>query len=627
MSFIKWSSKTVLTMLILTILTLFAVLVIKESYNTGLYAESKNTTIQAIAILDLNAENENLKSSIITLKGDNATLRIITQTQQEEISNLKSTVMNLNSSLTSLKNEKEATVEVVANLQNDITYLNNYVAELEDELNALKSSIVVIYLPKELSNATNISVIRLNEGTLLISGYNSKVGLWEYSLTNKNLKKVADIGGSYTEIKKLTDNKCLIYSNICGEIVSYDKSLCEYKVAFISNNAVSSIKHIDFEKKICLIYSDNYFYNYDYENDVLTKYANSNKITDLLYVKGKYVYFAGINNATSYHITKVNIEDQTSEMFAGGAFYKYFKLSDTQILSKGLSSIISDRTGLWLFDFESDTMTRIIKDGYIFTGFKVIGNYLYCCNHMKIHRINLNDWTVSSLDLNISVSLSDYEKEYIIETNNGMIITNYTSFDAYAGLYYVSYDLTDSYQLTTVGYSYMFLKYNNYYFISSEISKVGGLYCYNLNTDKFVKLFDTGFYYNCYKDLGEDLLVYSSLKYSTNTQNLKMVLINKETLETSLVNLGSYYSNINIIHETSENLIIQTYGGIFKLSKNDFSVNTIALMNNLYEIGRLNNGNILFMCDQYVGITYLLDINTYTFNTYSAEIEVSPLEE
>ena len=306
-SFFREFGKVILSLGVIGLLCLGVYSIVTESYKVGKDVQSKKTVVQTIAILDLQAENSNLKTQIIELDGNNYTLKILTQTQQEEIDTLKGTITSLNSSLTSLRNEKEATDEVVSNLQSDIAYLNEYVAELEAQLGGSKN-ILVVYLPEEMNSMKKIYSARLSDDIVLLSSnqyIDSKIaGFWAYSISNKTFTRVINQGCDYSEVIHLSDKISLIRSTYFGCLLSYNHETQVYTTLIDYRQQYIYVKHIDTERQVCVIESNSYVYIYKFNTEEMIMINDYNSLAGLdkvLYEKS----FTLLSNDFSY-LTKIS---------------------------------------------------------------------------------------------------------------------------------------------------------------------------------------------------------------------------------------------------------------------------------------------------------------------------------
>lgn len=329
MRFLKFTGKTVLTALMVSVLALFFGILIHESYSTGKAVESRNKITQTIAILDLTAENEDLKTTIITLNGDNATLRILTQTQQEEIDNLKSTVTSLNSSLTSLRNEKEATDEVVNNLQNDIEYLNNYVSELESELSQFKKDFLIIYLPQDFIVSYELYYHKINDNELFVSSDNSDKcpGLWKYNINTLSLTKVLDVNCIFNSFYDFYDYTYLVPG---GRNCHYVYKKLTFEFIFVGESYSSKFYY---NEKMAIA-SGKFYFDIETETGIGTGFDPN---SDFVYSYDKYLVFS--NDSSKYYgILNVDTMEWVYDSYSLKEQYSKFVYFENHVFSVMSSS-------------------------------------------------------------------------------------------------------------------------------------------------------------------------------------------------------------------------------------------------------------------------------------------------
>jgi len=601
--------------IMITFMTL-AFIVSIESYNIGQDVESKKTKVQTIAILDLKSENNDLKTQIITLDGNNYTLRILTQTQQEEIDNLKTTITSLNGSLTSLRNEKEATDEVVSQLQADVDYLNNYVAELEEQLSS--SDLLVVYLPDEMSSLKQISTLKLNNDLVLLSGTNSTNGLWAYSISNNTFEKVTNIGGTYTKLEVLSEDVSLIYSSYFGTFISYNNKTLNFTVLDSEGKEFCWLCHVDTSRNICILNIDsNKIYEFNYVTEEFTKYEQNIPIRNLLYVNENYAYFSG--HVYTDCISKLNLDERTIETFSGGYFCNFYKATENLIFARGNSGINASNYGLYVFDCTTDTITRLTTINPIYGDFIVMNNELYCCSKGYVHKINLETLEITSLECSfVTVSSSYFVMNTYYPLENGFLISSENTSSSNYGLYYIPYDLSSKSTILDKGFKFRFFEVDNTLYITSGASSLKGIYTLNTTNMTSTQVYDQGCAFNVAYDLGNSILFGSTEK--TIDSNIYAIHYNKTTNEFTRL---CQYHIVNKIYEDDNYYVYLFYNGIYKFSKIDGSFSLITNIARLYEIGNLENGSVLLKCDNgaYNGVTFILDITTYEFKSYSVEIE------
>lgn len=618
-SFFREFGKVILSLGVIGLLCLGVYSIVTESYKVGKDVQSKKTVVQTIAILDLQAENSNLKTQIIELDGNNYTLKILTQTQQEEIDNLKGTITSLNSSLTSLRNEKEATDEVVSNLQNDIAYLNEYVAELEAQLGGSKN-ILVMSLPEDFVCLRSLPYYVSDDYLFFSSDKSSCPGLWKYNLKTHEIVKVYDLLFNYNSFAE-KDNYIFIFSvSVDAKCLVYDKSTDYYVVSksisrtskyYMNDNIffLNACEYFDFKTNsfVELSGSSNYLFSYAYGNYCVFTYNSyfcyldlntltvSSKIGSFVGIIDSYVIYHSSSSSNPGHFA-FDLNTGTEIVFcndylgnvtyycgyANGNLYPLTNFMVGKFISEKYLYIYSSTNSfLYVIDIETNVLEELYVSTNFYNGtlvddnlFFFSGNYEFCIVTGKTIE------TILTCERVFSYS--------IFSTSTGVVF-NFSNTSMY-GLYY--YDYIDK----TVTLHKQFIKYDIYNNTESSVT-ISAYY------DKITRI-NESFY-----------LIYDSTGRSGS------IFINNDLSVMKYYSAYVSFSGFYVIYETEKYIVTHTCYVIDKDTATVVRSDLFSTSSDRFILySKLEDNNVLLKPDS-GNVLYLFDSTTGEISFYGAEIE------
>lgn len=591
--FFKEIRNIIISLCVIGLLVIGGYCICREAYKIGTKSVQGQINKQTIAILSLTNDNSDLNTQILTITGENNTLRILTQTQANELNNLQSVIASLNQSLTTLQNEKQATDIVVNNLNQDISYLNNYVAELEAELSSFTTQeYLVVLLPEELVTYKEFYTFRLGEYFFMCPKFTNTNNLndshlYAYNITTESFSLIeSNIGNVFYDYLPTETNVVLFTSFYTCWLNTDDLILNKYS-NYISNNLVVPLLRSKMIEDDLYFYYYTWLYKYNFELDIVEKISFSNIILS-------YVSFVNYDSLGSSYINT--------------------GLIDTGIL---LNCFESGVYSLRFFNFATQELDYICP-GQAYS-LSLHNNVLYFgVSSSCIYKYDFSTKTLTLISDNC-----DLIKIYIMpvyDENDSVLVYSYNSKVLY--LYSANTEPTlilDSFKASRIcilndGVLFYFPSKFYFYEYSSLTLKVLSNY---IKKDSSVENFN-GFISIEKIDTGYLLLDLSYFYYVDNSFNVAY-------------SIGSSFSSY-LLYENYVIIVSKTnYVYVFNIDDYTYtSVSSKMLLGYTIELlEQLENGDIIFgayKLENGIRINYeykyLLDISELTFNPYSIDILV-----
>ena len=554
----------------------------RENFKIGQASRNKLISQQTLAIVDLNASNEDLLNQVVVLSGENSELKIIVQTHKDEITNLKSTVKSLNATITTLQDEKTATDEVVKNLTSNVEYLNSYIEELENKLETYEKTRVVISLPDNFKDVKELVTYKLNEDEIFVcskTDVKEAYGIYKYTVSTKNFEKVYDLS-SYVK---------LIY-NYCDRIIFY---VYNYGCYYFSNNDFEKL-NVNIEDRPTI---NGYLYELDDTHDIL--------------IGHNYVYYVDKVNFTLKAFNKSidysSFESYNSKYVCVYSSYRGCCMFDIENLScvysnsvAGLSKCyeFSDKYGavhdnkhLYVFDMERgevdieevsnlSSVVTFVDNYIIFRDFNTYQLYIYNGNTKELN-------TVSNCPTS----------SYVVHKNDEYLFLTYSRN---TNIYTINFE-TNSLEVfnDTYGGDVKILFTNDSFIVSGNKK----LAYYDKSNQTFVEktqyvaygkdtLTNINYKYEDYLSLGDGY----SILYSSSSSSVPLLIKNDLTVVEAICtgSISTSSVGVNILYDFEDVIVFNVYNYIFIYNKQSHKVCSASEYNIKVEYVEDQNGYHIF---------------------------------
>ena len=471
-----------------------------DSYTAGKNSVQPTVVEQTLAIVNLNNENAELKNSILTIEGDNYALRILAQTQEEELDNLKSTVDSLNQSIANLESDNANLDEVIPKLNTDVTYLNTYIGKLENTISTIVDKYVVMVLPKEFANSSVIN-------TYL---YNDKVYFYASEVDNIYIYDLST--GTYsTAIKE--------------DEVEYEMETVSGGVSFstVYNNKLF----------FCCVYGDD-VYAIDVNTNqlsVISTLGSSSSLSIYIFDDINTIMFQGDGSNTIFYndVTKESL--LVRDVFPVSSTYgTLYRIVNNKVYFAYASKLVC--VNLDTFTYTSTTFTGSCS----YYGFDATEDYvLICVENNKIYELKVFD--SSTLELLSTFNSSSY---WVQKRYNGYLLTNdcwYIFNSAYIGcldfstLTYTEISIDFTITVTCLNFKVFD---NHILFWHTENSKTKGIYKLDVATKTVTLIDGTDNFYSlswCFETENKWFVRYSSSLYVYDKTSITFSLFTSDFSE------------------------------------------------------------------------------------------------
>ncbi len=450
-----------------------------DSYTAGKNSVQPQFVEQTLAIMNLNSQNSELKNQVVLMQGENYALRILTQTQEEELDSLKSTVSSLNQSIVELESDNANLDEIILKLNSDVTYLNSYVNKLENTITSLKNSYVVLILPQEFSKAPMINSYYYIDKVYLQA--NSVDDMYVCNLTDNSwttCNKTPEVSygfasGSYVfDFIKVWKDLLLFNRRAGPGLFGVDINTNDILTIYYGSMKSSSIILEDCGDYI-VFGVNKYTVLYDYFTQATLKLTDDFDIYSRTIVSNNSIIIL-----TSLHVYSVNIFDFTYIEYShsNGFIVDSFKYDENYIffcLYTTGSRYIYSIHALRRDNLERVGYTEVSSPGWnnsaITKGFVLAGNRYYAFGTSAIHYFDISTFKFVTITLS-DISFADMRMSFIVFDNclvfvapspKGLYRVPYATdkvelIDANIGIFTLNYQKGDSCLFTVNSKNYVY---------------------------------------------------------------------------------------------------------------------------------------------------------------------------